>query len=171
LSFDKIKALTEGVLAGTMEPSIKSEAIPESNDGPVKVVVAHTYKEIVEDMDKDVLIEFYAPWCGHCKSLAPIYENLGDLYQGSKIVIAKMDATANDLPAGIPFQVQGFPTIKFRKAGTAEYLDFSGDRTLDTFVEFLTENAVNKFEVHVDKVEKKVEEKTVETDEIEHDEL
>ena len=42
-----------------------------------QVVVAETFDEIVNDESKDVLIEFYAPWCGHCKNLAPKYEELG----------------------------------------------------------------------------------------------
>ena len=45
----------------------KSEKPPKKNNGPVKVVVANTFDQIVGDKSKDVLIEFYAPWCGHCK--------------------------------------------------------------------------------------------------------
>lgn len=44
------------------ENYMKSEPIPESNDGPVKVIVGKTFKELVTDSDKDVLVEFYAPW-------------------------------------------------------------------------------------------------------------
>lgn len=43
----------------------------------IQVVVADTFEEIVNDPEKDVLIEFYAPWCGHCKKLEPKYTELG----------------------------------------------------------------------------------------------
>ncbi|KAG9062847.1 protein disulfide-isomerase precursor [Linnemannia hyalina] len=168
LTIERMQKLADDVLAGTVEPSVKSEAAPESNDGPVKVVVATTYAEIVENnKDKDVLIEFYAPWCGHCKNLAPIYEELGEAYKGSNIVIAKLDATANDLPSSVPFGIQGFPTIKFRKAGAAvdEYIDYNGNRSKEDFIEFLNENATDKFEVKVS------EDKPVVAEDIEHDEL
>ena len=44
----------------------------------LQVVVGETFNQIVNDPTKDVLIEFYAPWCGHCKSLAPKYEELAE---------------------------------------------------------------------------------------------
>ena len=55
---------------GKIEPSIKSEPIPEKQEGPVTVIVAHNYKEIVLDNEKDVLVEFYAPWCRPLQSVS-----------------------------------------------------------------------------------------------------
>lgn len=43
-----------------------------------QVVVAENFDSIVNDESKDVLIEFYAPWCGHCKNLEPKYKELGE---------------------------------------------------------------------------------------------
>jgi protein disulfide-isomerase A1 len=68
--FDQTKEITAadiekfvaGYLDGSVKPSIKSEPIPEKQEGPVTVVVAHNFDEIVLDDKKDVLIEFYAPW-------------------------------------------------------------------------------------------------------------
>ncbi|KAG0252038.1 protein disulfide-isomerase precursor [Actinomortierella ambigua] len=169
LTMANIKEHVRGVLSGDVKATLKSEAIPDKQEGPVTVVVGDSYKDVVEDLDKDVLIEFYAPWCGHCKNLAPTYDILGGLYKDSKIVIAKMDATANDLPLGTPFTVPGFPTIKFRKAGSLEYTDYSGNRDIQAFVDFLKENAVNKVDVVVPEVAEKPEEHGHDHAEEEHD--
>ena len=67
--------------------------------------MAKNFDELVTKTDKDVLIEFYAPWCGHCKSLAPKYDELGEKMAEEAVEIVKMDATANDVPSD--FDVKG----------------------------------------------------------------
>ena len=145
ITTEAIKAFVEDFVAGKIEPSIKSEPIPEKQEGPVTVVVAKNYNDIVLDDAKDVLIEFYAPWCGHCKALAPKYEELGALYAKSefkdKVVIAKVDATAND----VPDEIQGFPTIKLYPAGAKnEPVTYSGARTVEDLIKFIAENGKHK---------------------------
>ncbi len=143
-----ISAFVEDFVAGKVEPSIKSEPIPESNDGPVTVIVAKNYQDVVINNEKDVLVEFYAPWCGHCKALAPKYEELGQLYKSdelSKLVtIAKVDATTND----VPDEIQGFPTIKLFAAGKKDSpVDYSGSRTIEDLITFIKENGSHKVDV------------------------
>lgn len=136
-----IKQFVEDFVSGKVEPSIKSEPIPETQEGAVTVVVAKNYEQIVKDDTKDVLIEFYAPWCGHCKALAPKYEELAALYGKSefkdKVVIAKVDATAND----VPDEIQGFPTIKLYPAGGKDApITYSGSRSIEDIIDFIAEN-------------------------------
>jgi protein disulfide-isomerase A1 len=127
-------------LANEIEAHIKSEPIPEDNSGPVKVIVAHTFDSIVKDSSKDVLVEFYAPWCGHCKKLAPVWEELGASYADSpNIVIAKIDATANDVPPQL--NIRGFPTILFFPSGNKDTpVEYQGSRQLDDLKSFLTQH-------------------------------
>ena len=62
-----------------------------------------------------MLVEFYAPWCGHCKALEPTWAKLADHFADrDDIVIAKSDATTNEFDG---VDVQGFPTLKFFPKG------------------------------------------------------
>lgn len=141
LTTEGIQKWVDSFLEGTLQPTIKSEEIPETNDGPVKVVVAKSYDQIVNDPTKDVLVEFYAPWCGHCKKLAPIYDQVGETFKNNeKIVIAKVDATANDIDPQLG--IRGFPTIKFFPSNDkANPIDYNGDRSFEDLVKFVKEKA------------------------------
>jgi protein disulfide-isomerase A1 len=123
----------------------KSEKVPETNDEPVKVIVGDSFENIILEGDKHVLLEAYAPWCGHCKQLEPIYNELATKLAGhSDIVIAKMDATANEHPS---LNIKGFPAIKFYKKGDpANPIDFTGDRTVDGFIAFLEKEVGRKLD-------------------------
>ncbi|KAI8907856.1 thioredoxin-like protein [Gorgonomyces haynaldii] len=141
---ETITSFVDDFVAGKIEPTTKSDPIPESNDEPVKVVVGKSFADIVLDKSKDVFIEFYAPWCGHCKALAPTWDKLGATVGSDKIVIAKMDATTNDLPQEAGLEIQGFPTLALFKAGTNELVKYDGgDRSLESLVAFVKANAAN----------------------------
>ena len=53
---------------------------------------------------------------------------------------AKMDAPENDLPPSVPFRVASFPTLKFKPAGTNEWIDYDGDRSLESLIAFVDEH-------------------------------
>jgi protein disulfide-isomerase A1 len=90
----------------------------------------------------------YAPWCGHCKALAPKYDELGELFKpyGDKVIIAKVDATAND----VPDDIQGFPTIKLFVAGKKDApVNYSGARTIEDLAAFVKDNGKYAVDAYV----------------------
>lgn len=139
---DTLREFVTAFKKGKLKPVIKSQPAPKNNKGPVKVVVGKTFDSIVMDPKKDVLIEFYAPWCGHCKQLEPVYTALGKKYKSHRnLVIAKMDATANDITSD-RYKVEGFPTIYFAPSGDKKNpIKFEdGNRDLEHLSKFVEEH-------------------------------
>ena len=91
-------------------------------DGDVLVLTDATFDAAIEEHAL-VLVEFYAPWCGHCKKLQPEWDSAAKTLKESapEVRLAKVDATENR-DTGSKFDVQGFPTIKlFNNGAAAEY--------------------------------------------------
>lgn len=130
---------------GKVEPSVKSEPIPAEQNDAAFTLVADQFDEVVYNNEKDVFVEFYAPWCGHCKRLAPEWEALAQSYQDDQgLTIAKLDATANDIPPSTKFSIASFPTLKFQPAGTKEWIDYEGDRSPESLRDFIKDNRGTK---------------------------
>lgn len=135
---DQIIPWLKQYIYGNLTPYVKSEPIPKVNDQPVKVVVADNIDDIVFNSGKNVLLEFYAPWCGHCRKFALILEEIAvSLQDDQDIVIAKMDGTVNDIPTD--FTVEGYPTIYFYSS-SGNLLSYDGARTAEEIISFINEN-------------------------------
>ncbi|XP_011302665.1 protein disulfide-isomerase A3 [Fopius arisanus] len=139
-SVESLEKFVKDFVAGKLEPFLKSEPIPEDNSGNVKVAVAKNFEELISNADSDILIEFYAPWCGHCKKLAPIFDELGDKLAKEDVIIAKMDATANDVPP--QFEVRGFPTLFWIPKNSKDSpVKYEGGRELEDFVKYIAKHS------------------------------
>jgi len=140
LDGDSIAKFVSDYKAGNLQPHLKSEPIPEPNpvDG-LTTLVGKNWEDIVKDASKDVLVKYYAPWCGHCKSLAPIWDELAkEVSDIDDLVIAKFDATANEVNG---VDIRGYPTLKFYPKDNKAGMDYSGDRQLLDFQNWLAENS------------------------------
>lgn len=76
-------------------------------------ITDQSFKEIVENTDKGILLDFYASWCGPCKVLSPIIDELAHEI-GDRAIIAKVDSEANPELSAF-FKIKSIPTMVFIK--------------------------------------------------------
>lgn len=116
-------------------------ALPLVASSSVLNLTPKNFDKVVFQSNKPALVEFFAPWCGHCKNLAPVYEELaaGFAASGDKVSVASVDADDHkDL--GKRFGVQGFPTLKwFDGKPGSEPEDYKGGRDLESLTKFITD--------------------------------
>ncbi|ODV80585.1 protein disulfide isomerase [Suhomyces tanzawaensis NRRL Y-17324] len=192
-----IEKFVRDYFADKLSPIIKSQPLPTEEEiasTPVVQLVAHNHDDVVKDVTKDVFVKYYAPWCGHCKKLAPTWEELAELYDSknadSQVVIANLDHSSNDVTT--PVQIEGYPTLLLypangeidEKTGLRTPIVFSDNRELESLIKFIKEKGAHGVDGHelksrqveieeedeetlVDKVEEVLEE----AKEVEHDEL
>ncbi|CAK5073066.1 unnamed protein product [Meloidogyne enterolobii] len=139
---------------GKVKAHLKSQPIPKADKGPVFTLVGNNFETIVNDESKDVLIEAYAPWCGHCKAFEQPYKQFATKLtkQEPNLIFTKIDATENDLPE--KYKVEGFPTIFFAPAGKKDDpIKYTGNRDSNDLLKFLKDNAVKSFQSEREKDE------------------
>jgi len=150
MTAEKIAAFIADVEAGKVEPKLKSEPEPPPSDDPVRISVASTLEQDLFSPDKDVMLEVYAPWCGHCKKLEPEYSKLAKKIKKEELTdlisIAKIDGVANDSPIE-SVDWSGFPTIFFVKAGTTEPIVYDGERTAKSLWKYVKKHATKAAEI------------------------
>ena len=146
----------EGWEKGILKRHLKTQEEPKENKGPIFEVVGKTFQRDVIDNDNDVMLVFYAPWCGHCKKLLPEYEKaaLKLKEKNPKVILARMDATENEVES---VTITGFPTIKFYPGNKKDKrpMDYNGERTMDGIIKYLQTNCVNKIVLDEEKKEEK----------------
>lgn len=103
-------------------------------EGDVTVLTVGNFEREVIMSEDMWIVEFYAPWCGHCKSLAPEWEKAATELKGT-VKLAKVDATVEKSIAE-KYEVKGFPTIKvFPPFDKEKPQDYQGGRTAKEIVE------------------------------------
>ncbi|XP_038207648.1 protein disulfide-isomerase A6 homolog [Zerene cesonia] len=118
----------------------KKSSGSSSDKSDVITLTDSNFKELVLDSEDMWLVEFFAPWCGHCKNLEPQWAKAATELKG-KVKLGALDATVHQMMAS-RYQVQGYPTIKFFPGGkkTSDSVeDYNGGRTSSDIVTWALE--------------------------------
>lgn len=118
---------------------MKSAPIPETQENGVKTLVGLSFNKEVMESEKEWLVKFYAPWCGHCKTIAPLFEAAAKLLAGNpNIELGEFDSTKNEVEG---VSIKGYPTIYFyKKDKTLDPLTLDGGRTTEDIVSWLKDH-------------------------------
>ncbi|KAH0945787.1 hypothetical protein HN011_000786 [Eciton burchellii] len=94
----------------------------------------------MEIVKKNHFVMFYAPWCGHCQKLGPIWDQLAKISneEYNNIKIAKVDCTTESTLCSEQ-DITGYPTLKFYKAGENKGIKFRGTRDLPSLTSFIND--------------------------------
>lgn len=133
-----IQAFLQKVESGEVTKLLKSAPIPENDNKPVKTLVGKTFNNIFSD-EREYLVKIYAPWCGHCKSIAPHFEAAAAaLANNPNIVLADFDGTLNEVES---VDISGYPTILwYAKDKSAEPVSFNGERDTEGIIDWIKDH-------------------------------
>jgi len=135
---DEVKDFFNTWKEGKLSVYRRSQDPPATQDPDGAFVLVGSTIDDHVGKDKDAFVDFYADWCPPCQKMAPTYKELAHKFKGiNGLMIAKIDADKNDT-----FQaIESYPTLFFFKKGSKEGIQYEGDRSLASFVEFVKTNA------------------------------
>ena len=142
---ENIKNFIDMWSKGKLRPFVRSEKIPEKNEGDLFILVGNNFNEEVLENDKDVLIYFVSPWCKVCQTFEPKLAELARKLKAKnpKLLIAIMDGTLNDVEG---YQIHNFPTFKFYPANGKDKdpLTFHTRKNITSLYNFIKRNSFHK---------------------------
>lgn len=128
---------------------IKSELLPSGEaqyTGAVRNLVGTTFLDSVTNLEKDVLVNIFAPWCGYSQKFKPEYQKLAQMLKHVKTIeLTQIDGTQNECE-GHP--VDAFPTVLFFPAGKKKknVITYNDHRTVKALLQFVKKHAYFKFD-------------------------
>lgn len=140
-AISQVRKVSKSRLSGKNSSKQKTKQDKKKKKAKVGTVVTLTDSNFNENVmqSSDIwMVEFYAPWCGHCKSLAPEWKQAAKELKGSGVKLAELDATAYQAAAS-EYGIKGFPTIKYFLPGAKsakDAKDYQGPRTSAGIVAF-----------------------------------
>ncbi|KAL2002624.1 hypothetical protein VTN02DRAFT_6386 [Thermoascus thermophilus] len=126
-----------------------------TKSSPVLQVDQKSYDQLIAKSNHTSIVEFYAPWCGHCQNLKPAYEKAAKNLEGlAKVAAVNCDDDSNK-PLCSRMGVQGFPTLKImtpsKKPGKPRVEDYQGPRSAKAIVDAVVERIPNHVKKLTDK--------------------
>jgi len=142
-SSEYLATYIEHLRTGRIVPYMKSMPVPKNQDSIVKKVVADNYDVELHKVKKDVVLYFYAPWCGHCKEFDTVFKKVAKKMTktNENIVFGSMDGTSNDIPYMFP-QLKGYPSVFFLSAYEKfDPIQYQGDRSYKSVKDWINRHS------------------------------
>jgi len=146
MSFDAIDRFISDVRSDLIKPTIKSEEPPKDRKAnrakAIVTITGRTFLDDVVDAPQEIILKLYAPWCGNCKSFAPVFNRTSRLFaKEDRISFAEMDLSQNELPKHLQSMVSSYPTLLyFHGDNPKNVTSLEGPLTMEAVAEHVLSN-------------------------------